>query len=237
MNNLQKLFDAFDNRGMIKLNQFNEVFFEFRYNEKGWNYEEIDYDDASEYDSINDAPDYMTIMVDKEYSCYFLFEDSSEVLKEKVLSWLSRPAHKEGVEGSRLWLLDGINKYLGTSFNTHDIDVIYGYLGNDCNKEKRAKFIASGYNFEALTNDEFEIVIEKDIHKELYRDKNTVEDILMDGMVTDGGHHKQWFLYQAFLKLGYTKQEIKMKFATRHECKTVEEYEEEYGEFDEGIPD
>ena len=76
----------------------------------------------------------------------------------------------------------------------------------------------------------------QDIHKE-YRDNSSVEDILINGLVTDGAHHKQWFLYQALIKITGSKGEALATLASRHNC-SVEQFVQEYdaSEFM-GIPD
>ena len=65
----------------------------------------------------------------------------------------------------------------------------------------------------------------------------SMEDIIISGLITDGGHHKQWFLAQCLFKLGYSEDKIYEMFMKRHDCKTKEEYIEEYFEIDFGIPD
>jgi hypothetical protein len=35
-----------------------------------------------------------------------------------------------------------------------------------------------------------------------------LEKFICDGMHTDGGHHKQWYLGQVLLMLGFTKEEV-----------------------------
>ena len=48
------------------------------------------------------------------------------------------------------FMLDGINKYLGTNFSHDDIDEVYTYLGNRCNHAKTLLFIESGYDVRIL---------------------------------------------------------------------------------------
>ena len=87
--------------------------------------------------------------------CYTEFD-----VQCKVLEWLSRAAHKTAPFNSNRknkefnkFILDGINKYLGTTFTVEDMDEIYGYLGNRCNHEKTIKFIESGYDMAVLKGD------------------------------------------------------------------------------------
>ena len=86
---------------------------------------------------------------------YFNFSTCEDVLdvKCKVLEWLSRPASKgqpfksnRANERYQNYMLDGINKYLGTHFTHDDIDEVYTYLGNRCNHTKTIRFIESGYD-------------------------------------------------------------------------------------------
>lgn len=88
---------------------------------------------------------------------------SSELeLKCKVLEYFSRPAFKgftfcdqpysERVIGEEIYEyhLDGINEFLGTDFNKHDIEKIYEWLGNGVNRKLCIKFIQSGYDLSIL---------------------------------------------------------------------------------------
>lgn len=90
---------------------------------------------------------------------YFRLEDCETELdvKCKVLEWLSRGAFKTEPFESTLknerfhtFMLDGINKFLGTNFSHDDMEIIYTYLGNRCNHEKTVKFIESGYDMSVL---------------------------------------------------------------------------------------
>lgn len=91
---------------------------------------------------------------------YFILKDCKTELdiKCKVLEWFSRPAYKtcpyrtdKKNNEFHAFMLNGINKFLGTSFTEKDMDVIYTYLGNACNHEKTIRFIESGYDFSILT--------------------------------------------------------------------------------------
>lgn len=46
----------------------------------------------------------------------------------------------------------GINKYLGTNFNTDDWNLIYTKLGNNINRPLTERFVASGYDLNVLRN-------------------------------------------------------------------------------------
>lgn len=90
---------------------------------------------------------------------YFIFADceNEEDVQCKVLEWLSRPASK-GIPYSQEWrnkkfrkfMLDGINMFLHTRFNSDDMEKIYTYLGNRCNHNKTLEFIRSGYDMGVL---------------------------------------------------------------------------------------
>ncbi len=83
-------------------------------------------------------------------------------LKCKVLEYFSRPAfkgftfadqhYKERQIGEEVYKyhLDGINAFLGTNFDTEDIEEIYCRLGNGINRKLCIKFIESKYDFRVL---------------------------------------------------------------------------------------
>ncbi|WP_063562952.1 hypothetical protein [Paenibacillus sp. O199] len=94
------------------------------------------------------------LIIEPKNNIYFLFSDveSDFDIKRKVLAWLSRPSCK-GV--SLYWqkrFRAIINDYLETSFTTKDMDQIYTYLGNDCNRNKTIKFIESDYDMSVLNS-------------------------------------------------------------------------------------
>jgi hypothetical protein len=150
MKTIRKIFDSFDNRGMIFLNKFMEMKFSVDYVELDWDWEQVVYSEIEQYECLEDAPYWMKTEVEKEYTCYFRYENNEKELKVKILSWLSRPAHKEGTKESREWLLDGINAYLGTSFSEQDIGLIYAKLGNNVNRRLCDNFIESNYDMNVL---------------------------------------------------------------------------------------
>jgi len=82
-------------------------------------------------------------------------------VKCKVLEWLTRAASKGQpyrTDKNNLvfqgFMQEGINRYLGTEFDTDDFDEIYTYLGNACNHAKTIRFIESGYNISMLAGKE-----------------------------------------------------------------------------------
>lgn len=99
----------------------------------------------------------------KKANEYFRLEDCECEfdVKCKVLEWLSRGAFKTEPfyskrENEKLheFMLNGINKYLGTNFSYDDMEIIYTYLGNRCNHSKTKKFIESGYDMSVLEGGE-----------------------------------------------------------------------------------
>ena len=91
---------------------------------------------------------------------YFRLEDCKEGtldIRRKVVSWFSRGAcktepyrSKKKIDEFHKFMLDGINKFLGTEFTNENMELIYTRLGNDCNKELCEKFITSGYDMNIL---------------------------------------------------------------------------------------
>lgn len=94
---------------------------------------------------------------------YFRLEDCETELDVqcKVLEWLSRGAHKtcpfnsdRKNENFHAFMLDGINKFLGTDFTEEDISLIYDRLGNRVRHDLTVKFINSGYDMSLLVRTE-----------------------------------------------------------------------------------
>ncbi len=90
---------------------------------------------------------------------YFILKNCADDfdIRCKVLEWLSRGACKTEPyktyrknEEFNLFMLNGINKFLETNFNTREMLRIYEKLGNACNHEKTVEFIRSGYEFDLL---------------------------------------------------------------------------------------
>lgn len=150
MKKLQQLMQSFSNEGMVIINKFGEVIFNGHYKEREWNFNKISYEETFDYDGPYSAPKKYTKLVKKDHHKWFIYEND-ETLEYKVLEWLSRAAHKEGGEESRKWYLEGINKFLGTSFNDKEIGEIYTYLGNNINRELCIKFVESGYKVDMLS--------------------------------------------------------------------------------------
>lgn len=96
----------------------------------------------------------------KEANQYFILRNCENEMdvKCKVIEWFSRSAFKtepfrtkQKNEEFHKFMLDGINEFLGTDFDTMDIEQIYTYLGNACDHERTIVFIESGYCMEVLT--------------------------------------------------------------------------------------
>ena len=94
---------------------------------------------------------------------YFRLDNCESELdvKCKVLEWLSRSASKGqpyATDKKNLvfqgFMQEGINRYLGTEFDSEEFDEIYTYLGNACNHAKTLRFIESGYDLRILPNKE-----------------------------------------------------------------------------------
>ncbi len=39
--------------------------------------------------------------------------------------------------------------------------------------------------------------------------KETIKDLIIDGLCTDGSHHKQWYLQQILKALGFDEKKLK----------------------------
>ncbi len=94
------------------------------------------------------------LIVEPKNNIYFRLEDiETELeLKCKVLAWLSRPSCK-GV--SKYWqkrISAIVNEFLEREFTFEEMQDIYTYLGNDCNREKTIKFIESNYDLNVLNS-------------------------------------------------------------------------------------
>lgn len=100
---------------------------------------------------INGEGEFIAHVKGNQYFILRTCETEMDV-KCKVLEWFSRGAYKTDPyrtakknDEFHEFMLNGINKFLGTEFDTFDIEDIYTYLGNACNHEKTVAFIESGY--------------------------------------------------------------------------------------------
>lgn len=98
----------------------------------------------------------------KDANQYFVLKNCKDELevKCKVLEWFSRGAYetdpyrtKQKNDEFHKFMLDGINEFLGTDFDTMDIEQIYTYLGCACDHERTIVFIESGYVMSVLTSE------------------------------------------------------------------------------------
>lgn len=90
---------------------------------------------------------------------YFRLEDCETELDVqcKVLEWLSRGAYKAQPFSTErknkefhAFMLDGINKFLGTNFSSEDMALIYQELGNRIRHYLTVKFVESGFDMSVL---------------------------------------------------------------------------------------
>ena len=90
---------------------------------------------------------------------YFSLVDcaTEEDLQCKVLEWFSRPAYKsEPFRSDRKneeyhnYMLNSINRFLGTRFTPEIIEEVYSKMGNACNHDLTRKFVESGCDLNLL---------------------------------------------------------------------------------------
>ena len=98
------------------------------------------------------------ITLDQQNVLWFsLGEIESDIeLKRRFISAVSRcyktepyRTSKRNIEWQQKHMV-AFNKVLGTNFTEDDIEYIYTYLGNGCNKPIAIKFIESGYDLNVL---------------------------------------------------------------------------------------
>ena len=94
-------------------------------------------------------------IAEEKSNTYFILHNCKSDLdiKCKVLEWFSRAAYKGQPFASekrnrsfRVFMLNGINMFLGYDFDENDMEVIYTYLGNTVNHELTVRFVESGYD-------------------------------------------------------------------------------------------
>lgn len=98
------------------------------------------------------------IYLDEKNMFWFSLEkiESDIELKRRFISAVSRCYKTEPYRTSKRnieWQqkhISAFNEALGTKFNDDEIEYIYTYLGNGCNKPIAIKFIESGYNLNLL---------------------------------------------------------------------------------------
>ena len=98
------------------------------------------------------------IYLDEKNRLWFSLEkiESDIELKRRFISAVSRCYKTEPYRTSKRnieWQqkhISAFNEALGTKFNDDEIEYIYTYLGNGCNKPIAIKFIESGYELNVL---------------------------------------------------------------------------------------
>lgn len=80
-------------------------------------------------------------------------------LKVAVIEWFSRAAYKTcpyrtdtANRKFHRFMLDGVNRFLGTNFTYDNMDLIYTYLGNGVNHNLAVQFVESGFCMEILVD-------------------------------------------------------------------------------------
>ena len=58
-------------------------------------------------------------------------------------------------------------------------------------------------------------------------EKEEIKNLCIEGLRTDGGHHKQWYLEEILMELGYTLKEIRKELFEEDDCN--------YNNWEEGI--
>lgn len=110
----------------------------------------------------NSFINYQGEFIAHKYANEYFILDSCETetdVKYKVLSWFSRGAcisepyrTKKKNKEFHEFMLNGINKFLGTNFSQRDIEIIYTYFGNGLNREGCYEFINSNYDMTIVEN-------------------------------------------------------------------------------------
>lgn len=95
----------------------------------------------------------------EDANVYFRLEDCETEfdVQCKVLEWLSRSAYKETPFRNEKrnaefhsYMLNGINKFLGTNFGAEEIAVVYRELGNRVDHPLTVEFVSSGFDMSVL---------------------------------------------------------------------------------------
>lgn len=105
---------------------------------------------------LNSQGEFIAHVPGNSYFCFSNCDNELEV-KCKVLEWLSRdacktcPFHNQYKNDEfNSFIREGINGFLRTNFSKEDMLKIYRYLGNQINRNKTIKFIASRYDLKVL---------------------------------------------------------------------------------------
>lgn len=92
------------------------------------------------------------MIVEESQNIYFIVTECAckEDLQNKAISALSRPAYKGVPAKISKRVLEGLNQYLGTSFDEKAIEEVYTYFGNGANEGWRKKFVQSGFDMQVI---------------------------------------------------------------------------------------
>lgn len=92
------------------------------------------------------------LILEPKNNLYFRLDgiQSEQKLKEKMLTWLSRPISKGLSPHWSKKMLVCFNEVMETNFTKTQMEVIYTALGNDVNSELAIQFIESGYDMSLL---------------------------------------------------------------------------------------
>jgi len=105
---------------------------------------------------INSHGELIAHLKSNTYLNLFSCEDELD-LACKVLEWLSRSACKTECFNQRKknnefheFMLNGINRFLKTTFTNIDMELIYTRLGNKVNRTLTERFVISNYDMKIL---------------------------------------------------------------------------------------
>ncbi|WP_415912480.1 hypothetical protein [Neptuniibacter sp. QD37_11] len=92
------------------------------------------------------------LIVEPKNNIYFFLSgiENEFDFRCKVISWLSRPAHKGLSDWWHVRIRNGMNRFLGTEFTPEEISSIYTYVGCGVNDEKLRAFVKSNYDLSIL---------------------------------------------------------------------------------------
>lgn len=94
----------------------------------------------------------LILISNNKINLYFMLHDvhCQSDFECKLISWLSRPAHKGTTLYWQDYILRGLNSYFGTTWSKEDMSIIYTKLGNDINIKLCNNFIMSGFDLNLL---------------------------------------------------------------------------------------
>lgn len=105
---------------------------------------------------INQNGEFVAHAEANEYLCLTVCKNEFDI-KCQMLEWFSRASYKtKPFDSTRKndkfhdFMRDGINKFLGTSFDKNGMCKIYTHLGNACDHDKTIAFVESRYDMSVL---------------------------------------------------------------------------------------